>query len=174
MYWGVSACTQGSTSCVGSAIPHRSVQVASAPTGGGTPGGGGDPQVSFSQHLYPIISSPSCGACHPSGSIYPQKTPRPAVCAASCGTDVIPFNTTITAATMRTRFQCMKACSQNTQYSQAQGKVYVVPGNPSQSGLHHKAQASTSAIFSENRTINGVSKPVKEWIRLWIQQGANP
>ena len=49
-----------------------------------------------------------------------------------------------------------------------------MPGNTALSGLHHKAQESTSPIFGSNRTIGGVTKTVREWITIWIQQGANP
>jgi hypothetical protein len=75
---------------------------------------------------------------------------------------------------MLARFKCMKARSTQGEYQQALGKVYVVPYQSAQSGLHHKAQASNAPTFSENLTINGVTKKVKEWITIWIDQGANP
>ena len=75
---------------------------------------------------------------------------------------------------MLDHFRCLKARSTQGTYSQALGKVYVVPGSSAQSGLHFKAQASTASAFSTNMTIGGVTKPLKEWIRIWIDQGANP
>ncbi|WP_281784520.1 hypothetical protein [Sinimarinibacterium flocculans] len=173
-FWTVRACTSGNTACTQN-YQWRAINVA---TGGGTgddTGGGTTPQVSFAQHLYPTIASNACDACHQSSSrtppYYPQKpdgAPR------NCAASTIPFNTTITAAQMLDRFRCLKARSTQGTYSQALGKVYVVPGSSAQSGLHFKAQASTASAFSTNMTIGGVTKPLKEWIRIWIDQGANP
>jgi hypothetical protein len=143
-------------------------------TGGGS-GGGGTPTVSFANHLYPLITNPQkCAMCHPAGGINPQAA-RPDDSSTTCNDSVgIPFSTSITASTMLARFKCMKARSTQGEYQQALGKVYVVPYQSAQSGLHHKAQASNAPTFSENLTINGVTKKVKEWITIWIDQGANP
>ncbi len=142
---------------------------------GGTGSGSTTPTVSFQTHLYPLITnSQKCGMCHPSTGINPQP-PRPNDSSTTCDDSVgIPFNTTITAATMLERFKCMKARSTQGEYAQALGKIYVVPYQSAQSGLHYKAQASTASTFSENLTIGGVTKKVKEWITIWIDQGANP
>lgn len=170
MYWGIQACTEGNTSCVGTPS-HRNVQVAPAPA----EGGGTIPTVSFGQHLYPRIASNSCNACHSGGNLYPQNEDRPAICSVpGCGANTIPFTTAISAGAMLDRFKCLKACSQQVQYSQALGKVYVVPGTPQQSGLHHKAQESTAGAFGADVTIDGVTKSVRDWIEIWIEQGANP
>lgn len=176
MYWRIQGCTQGNTQCVGTSTA-RYVEVAPAPSsgpGGGGGGGGGTPQVSFAGDFYSYFSGSQCGGCHASGNLFPQKTPRPSGCQASCGTEVIPFNSSISSGVMLQRLKCLKACSGQAQYSQAFGKTYVVPGNPSQSGLHHKAQESNSPIFGANVNIDGVTKPLREWIEIWISQGANP
>lgn len=171
MYWRIQGCTQGNTQCVGTST-SRYVEVAPAPSSGGP--GGGTPQVSFAQDFYPLLSGSQCGGCHAGGNLFPQKTPRPSGCQASCGTEVIPFDSSISSGVMLQRLKCLKACSGQAQYSQAFGKTYVVPGNPNGSGLHHKAQESNSPIFGSNFTIDGVSKPLREWIEIWISQGANP
>jgi len=95
--------------------------------------------------------------------------------ASRCGVTTapsIPFSTTMPAAEMYRRLTCLQASSRQNTYQRALGKVYVVPGNPNNSGLHWKAQDSTAPTFSQNITIGGQQKPVKEWIRLWIEQGA--
>ncbi len=172
VYWSINACTQNFTACTAqnSQPVWRSVQVAAAQPGGG---GGGTPQVSFAQHLYPTIASSACGSCHPGGSnppYYPQKPNN----ATNCGPNTIPFSTAISAAEMLNRFTCLTASSTQSVYDQAYGKVYVVPGQSSQSGLHYKAQASSAGIFGSNVTIGGVTKQLREWITIWIDQGANP
>lgn len=171
LYWSVNACTAGFTSCTSqnSTPTVRYVQVANASAGGGGVGGG-TPQVSFAQHLYPVISSNQCRACHPTSN--PVAFPQLPNNETSCGTRTIPFDTSISAATMRARFLCLEASSTQGVYQSAYGKTYVVPGNANASGLHHKAQASSASVFGSNVTIAGVTKPLRDWIEIWIQQGA--
>lgn len=95
--------------------------------------------------------------------MYPQKLQTNA---AECGVTSapsIPFSTSMSARTMLNRLKCLKASSTQGVYQRALGKKYVVPGNYSNSGLHWKAQAS-SAFTPEIRNL----------IRDWIAQGANP
>lgn len=160
-YWTVTACTQGNTACTYH-YNWRSVQISY-----------GNPQVSFSKHLYPIIASRRCSSCHPSadnsGPYFPQNQ---AGASGSCRQKTIPFSSSISAGDMRGRFFCLQARSTEGAYQQALGKVYVVPGQPSSSGLHWKALASTAPVFGESVTINGISKPIRDWITIWIEQGA--
>jgi hypothetical protein len=178
MYWGIQGCTTGGTPCVDTGAIRRYVEVppVSSTGGGGTPGTGGTtPQVSFAQHLYPIIASGSCDSCHQSSSNNPPYFPqKPDGAPANCSPNTIPFNTTVSASAMLNRLKCITARSQQGAYSQALGKIYVVPGSSTQSGLHWKAQNSSAPVFSSNRTINGVTKTLKEWIKIWLDQGANP
>ena len=105
--------------------------------------------------------------------LHPQKaraTYDPASLVDETVAPVIPFSTAITAIEMLTRFKQVKAVS--GAYGRALGKIYVVPSNPDNSGLHWKAQDSTSPIFEENMTIEGVVLKVQDWITLWIKQGA--
>jgi hypothetical protein len=172
MYWSVNACTAGFTSCTSqnSTATVRYVQVATAAAGGGA-GAGGTPQVSFAEHLYPLMSSNQCRACHPTSN--PVAFPQLPNNKTTCGTRTIPFDTSISAATMRARFLCLEASSTQGAYQSAYGKTYVVPGNQNASGLHHKAQSSSASVFGSNVTIAGVTKPLRDWIGIWIQQGAN-
>lgn len=127
--------------------------------------------ISFSRDLYPLITT-QCGGCHQGNYQYPQMLQTNA---SRCGVTTapsIPFSTTMPAAEMYRRLTCLQASSRQNTYQRALGKVYVVPGNPNNSGLHWKAQDSTATTFSQNITIGGQQKPVKEWIRLWIEQGA--
>ena len=175
LYWAVTACLGKGQGCSQNPT-YRYVTLQHG--GGGSVGGGTTsttPAVSFATHLYPTIASQQCDSCHQSNSrtpvYYPQKAdgaPR------NCTASTIPFNTTITAAEMLNRFKCLKARSQDGLYEQALNKIYVVPLSSSQSGLHWKAQKSTASIFSSNMTIDGVTKQLKEWIQIWIDQGANP
>lgn len=134
------------------------------------------PTLSFAQHLYPIISSPDCSACHPGTNIYPQRLgPSDNPSSSLNETTVsIPFSTADGAATMRNKFMGLVARSTQGVYAQALGKVYVVPNNSNNSGLHWKAQFSDAPVFSSSRTILGQTKPLKEWITIWINQGAQP
>lgn len=180
MYWSVTACNAGNTQCTspGTTPQQRTVLVANAPAGTTPPPPTGDPTLSFTQHLYPIIASPECGACHPVSSppYYPQKLGPSNNPASSLDETAvsIPFSTADSASTMRGKFLGLVARSTDGNYAQALGKVYVVPGNSGQSGLHWKAQQSTAAVFGSNRSISGQTKPLKEWIRIWIDQGAAP
>lgn len=180
MYWSVTACKAGYTQCSvpDTTLPPRTVLVANAPAGTTPPPPAGDPTLSFAQHLYPIIASPECGACHPVSNppYYPQRLGPSNNPASSLDENSvsIPFSTADSASTMRSKFLGLVARSTAGSYSQALGKVYVVPGNSSGSGLHWKAQSSTAAVFSSNRSIGGQTKPLKEWIRIWIDQGAAP
>jgi hypothetical protein len=134
-----------------------------------------DPRVSFATHIYPMITS-SCSACHGGSYNYPQKaTGRADNRSTQCNeAQTIPFDTTISASEMYNRFRCLPALSTEGVYANALNKVYVMPNQPKISGLYWKAQASTAGIFSENRTINNVTHQVKDWIRIWIEQGASP
>jgi hypothetical protein len=134
------------------------------------------PTLSFALHLYPIISSPDCSSCHPGTTLYPQRTGPSDNPSSSMNemTVSIPFSTTDGATTMRNKFLGLVARSTQGAYAQALGKIYVVPGNASLSGLHWKAQQSTAPAFGSNRTILGQTKPLREWIQIWIQQGAAP
>jgi hypothetical protein len=134
----------------------------------------GDPRVSFATHIYPMITS-SCSACHGGTAYYPQKTTgRTDNPMTPCNeSQTIPFDTTISASEMYNRFRCLTAKSTQGVYANALNKVYVMPNQPKISGLYWKAQASDAGIFSENRTINSVTHQVKDWIRIWIEQGAS-
>lgn len=135
-----------------------------------------EPTLSFATHLYPIISSSTCSICHQGMSAYPQRlgpTNLP-ISALDENSVSIPFNTSDGAATMRTKFMGLAARSSSAEYSTAFGKVYVVPGNANNSGLHWKAQQSTAPAFGNSVTILGQTKPLREWITIWINQGAQP
>jgi hypothetical protein len=133
------------------------------------------PQVSFANHLYPLLQ-PKCLMCHPvGGGTYPDSTAGRVndpntPCNETLG---IQFNNSLSAAEVLQRFKCSRAMSGQAIYSPAYGKVYVVPGKSLDSGLHHKAQLSDSAVFSENFTIGNVTKQIKEWITIWIEQGGH-
>lgn len=181
MYWSVSACNAGNTQCTspGTTPQQRTVLVANAPAGS-TPGTPSPtvPTLSFETHLYDIIKSTDCSGCHPvvNPPYYPQKL-GPSNLAISTLDEVsvsIPFNGSEGAATMLNKFKGLAARSTQGTYAQALGKVYVVPGNSNLSGLHWKAQMSPVPVFSSSRTINGQTKPLKEWIKIWIDQGAQP
>lgn len=178
MYWSVTACNAGNTQCTspGTTPQQRTVLVANAPATTTPSPSPTDALLSFAQHLYPVIASPDCSACHPGTSLYPQRT-GPSDNASSAMNELttsIPFSTADSASTMRSKFLGLVARSTDGNYAQALGKVYVVPGNSGQSGLHWKAQQSTAAAFSSNHTIGSQTKPLKEWIRIWIDQGAAP
>lgn len=178
MYWSVTACNAGNTQCTspGTTPQQRTVLVANAPATPTPSPSPTDPLLSFAQHLYPVIASPDCSACHPGTSLYPQRT-GPSDNASSTMNELttsIPFSTADSASTMRSKFLGLVARSTDGNYAQALGKVYVVPGNSGQSGLHWKAQQSSASAFSSNRTIGNQTKPLKEWIRIWIDQGAAP
>jgi hypothetical protein len=131
---------------------------------GGTAGTGGsaDNKLSFARDLYPVITT-QCSGCHSSNSLYPQ---RRQTNAAECGVNsepAIPFDTSMSPATMLNRLKCLKASSRDGAYTRALGKIYVVPNNFGSSGLHWKAQASR-AFSPETRNL----------IQTWIAQGANP
>jgi hypothetical protein len=134
-------------------------------SGGGGSGGGTTPPantLSFARDLYPVITT-GCSGCHSDNSLYPQKRQTNA---AQCGVTsepAIPFSTSMNAATMLNRLKCLKASSRDGAYTQALGKVYVVPSNYNASGLHWKAQSSPA-----------FSQATKDLIRNWIAQGANP
>ena len=134
-------------------------------SGGGGSGGDTTPPantLSFARDLYPAITT-QCAGCHSGNNLYPQKRQTNA---AQCGVTsepAIPFNTSMSAATMLNRLKCLKASSTNGAYTQALGKVYVIPGNYGASGLHWKAQNSVA-----------FSQATKDLIRNWIAQGANP
>ena len=135
------------------------------------------PAVSFRDHLYPKLTG-DCGMCHPSsgnGMINPQLA-RAADDSLSSVDErvapVIPFSTDITAPEMLTRFKQVKAVS--SQYSNALGKRYVVPSNHTHSGLHYKVHESSSQIFSSSMSIDTVPMMIRDWITLWIRQGAAP
>lgn len=147
------------------------------------------PSLSFRTHLYDRIKT-NCSVCHPvatksNGSavvygdtennnmINPQKARAqndPASSVNETISPVIPFSSAITATEMLARFKSVKAVSPD--YNRAQGKLYVVPSNPESSGLHWKAQDSTSSIFEENLTIENITLKIQDWITLWIKQGA--
>lgn len=148
------------------------------------------PTISFRSNIYPLITE-RCSVCHPiarksdgsavvygdsqnSEMIHPQKARAQNDASTSVNetvSPVIPFSSSITASEMLTRFKALKAAS--TEYSNAQGKVYVVPNNPNNSGLHWKAQDSSSPIFEENLTIDSLTLKIQDWITLWIKQGAS-
>jgi hypothetical protein len=180
MYWSVTACKAGYTQCTtpGTTLQPRTVLVANAPASATPPPPVGDPTLSFAQHLYPIIASTECGACHPVSTppYYPQKLGPSNNPASSLDEDAvsIPFSMADSASAMHGKFLGLVARSTAGSYAQALGKVYVVPGNSSGSGLHWKAQTSNAPVFGSNRSIGGQTKPLKEWIRIWIDQGAAP
>jgi hypothetical protein len=148
------------------------------------------PSVNFTSHLYNRITT-DCAMCHPIATksdgtpvtyndsqnadmINPQKARAQDDSFSSVNelnAPVIPFSTAVTAAEMLSRFKSVKAVS--PVYSNARNKIYVVPNNAENSGLHHKAQDSDSQIFRNNATIDNVSMKIRDWITLWIKQGAN-
>jgi hypothetical protein len=135
------------------------------------------PALRFSStpgNFYNMIAT-RCSACHPNsggGMINPQlarSSDDPASSVNETVAPVIPFNTDISGIEMLTRFKQAKAVSAD--YSRARDKKYVVSNDPSQSGLHWKAQDSSSGIFEEDLTIDGVKLKIQDWISLWIKQG---
>ena len=134
-------------------------------TGGSGSGGGSTPPanaLSFARDLYPVITT-QCAGCHSSNSLYPQKLQTNAAQCGSTREPSIPFNTSMSASQMLTKLKCLRASSTSGTYAQAFGKVYVVPGNYQNSGLHWKAQNSSA-----------FNQATKDLIRNWIAQGANP
>jgi hypothetical protein len=134
-------------------------------SGGGGSGGGTTPPantLSFARDLYPAITT-GCAGCHGGNRLYPQKLQTNAGQCGVTSEPAIPFNTSMNAATMLNRLKCLKASSRDGAYTQALGKVYVVPSNYNASGLHWKAQNSPA-----------FSQATKDLIRNWIAQGANP
>jgi hypothetical protein len=178
MYWSVTACNAGNTQCTspGTTPQQRTVLVANASAVTTPPPTSTLPTLSFATHLYPIISTPTCSVCHLGTAAYPQKLgpSNLPISALDENTVSIPFSTADGAATMRTKFLGLAARSGNAQYTKAYGKVYVVPGNSNSSGLHWKAQDSTAPAFGNPIAISGQTKPLREWITIWINQGAAP
>jgi hypothetical protein len=134
-----------------------------------------DPIVSFAEHLYPMITT-SCSGCHQGTVNYPQNTAgRVDNTSTRCNEgQTIPFNSSVSPSEMYDRFRCLTAMSRQGTYAEALGKVYVVPNQPKISGLYWKALRSDAGTFGENKVINGVQHTVREWIKIWIDQGARP
>ena len=171
IFWSVNACTAGNTMCTAqNGAPSVRSVVFQSPSAGNAPGA--TPAVSWATHLYPLVTG-ACASCH-SGTSASQIWPQKANNKESCSPNNIPFSTSVLAPDMLDRFECQVASSTSNTYNDAYGKTYVVPNNPANSGLHHKAQASSASTFSQVISINGVQKQVKEWITIWIEQGANP
>ena len=135
---------------------------ASGMIGGMGSGGSMTPTLSFARDLYPKITS-QCASCHTGNGLYPQKLQTNAAQCGSTREPSIPFNTSMSASQMLNKLKCLKASSEAGVYQRAKNKVYVVPGDYINSGLHWKAQGS--GAFSDT---------IKETIQNWIAQGARP